>query len=144
MITKIQTIIKTHVNFVIKMFKSTLFHWIIWRIEKKLVPLQSEKWKPPAPVAKLVDAPDLGSGVLRRVGSSPIRRTRGYVREIWHIFFFQFFAKKAWFSARLTVLLLFGTGFQPAVFAISYPETSSPVTKSIGFQPKPRRWEAPL
>ena len=33
-------------------------------------------------VAKLVDAPDLGSGVLRRVGSSPIRRTRGYVREI--------------------------------------------------------------
>ena len=28
-----------------------------------------------APVAKLVDAPDLGSGVLRRVGSSPIRRT---------------------------------------------------------------------
>ena len=29
-----------------------------------------------APVAKLVDAPDLGSGVSRRVGSSPIRRTR--------------------------------------------------------------------
>ena len=29
----------------------------------------------PAPVAKLVDAPDLGSGVERRVGSSPIRRT---------------------------------------------------------------------
>ena len=28
-----------------------------------------------APVAKLVDAPDLGSGVERRVGSSPIRRT---------------------------------------------------------------------
>ncbi len=28
-----------------------------------------------APVAKLVDAPDLGSGVSRRVGSSPIRRT---------------------------------------------------------------------
>ena len=26
-------------------------------------------------VAKLVDAPDLGSGVARRVGSSPIRRT---------------------------------------------------------------------
>ena len=26
-------------------------------------------------MAKLVDAPDLGSGVLRRVGSSPIRRT---------------------------------------------------------------------
>ena len=28
-----------------------------------------------APVAKLVDAPDLGSGVVRRVGSSPITRT---------------------------------------------------------------------
>ncbi len=28
-----------------------------------------------APVAKLVDALDLGSSVLRRVGSSPIRRT---------------------------------------------------------------------
>ena len=28
-----------------------------------------------APVAKLVDAPDLGSGVSRRVGSSPIGRT---------------------------------------------------------------------
>ena len=28
-------------------------------------------------VAKLVDAPDLGSGVARRVGSSPIRRTLG-------------------------------------------------------------------
>ena len=28
-------------------------------------------------VAELVDAPDLGSGVLGRVGSSPIRRTSG-------------------------------------------------------------------
>ena len=28
-----------------------------------------------APVAELVDAPDLGSGVLRRAGSSPVRRT---------------------------------------------------------------------
>ena len=55
-------------------------------------------------------------------------------------FFLQFFVNKAWFSARLTVLLLFGTGFQPAVFAISYPETPSPVTESIGFQPKPWRW----
>ena len=56
------------------------------------------------------------------------------------ISFFAVFAKKAWFSVRLTVLLLFGTGFQPAVFAISYPETSSPVTKSIGFQPKLWGW----
>ena len=29
-----------------------------------------------APVAYLVAAPDLGSGVVRRVGSSPIRRTK--------------------------------------------------------------------
>ena len=28
-----------------------------------------------APVAELVDAPDLGSGVSRRAGSSPVRRT---------------------------------------------------------------------
>ena len=28
-----------------------------------------------APVAKLVDAPDLGSGAERRTGSSPARRT---------------------------------------------------------------------
>ena len=33
------------------------------------------KEKTVARVAKLVDAPDLGSGVLRRVGSSPITRT---------------------------------------------------------------------
>ena len=36
---------------------------------------------PHAPVAKLVDAPDLGSGVSRRVGSSPIRRTIGENEE---------------------------------------------------------------
>lgn len=28
-----------------------------------------------APVAELVDAPDLGSGCLRSAGSSPVRRT---------------------------------------------------------------------
>ena len=33
-------------------------------------------------MAKLVDAPDLGSGVSRRVGSSPIRRTIGQNRRI--------------------------------------------------------------
>ena len=31
-----------------------------------------------APVAKLVDALDLGSSVLRRVGSSPIGRTTNF------------------------------------------------------------------
>ena len=43
-------------------------------IQKKDLPLHS-KDKTVARVAKLVDAPDLGSGVLRRVGSSPITRT---------------------------------------------------------------------
>ena len=44
-----------------------------------------------APVAKLVDAPDLGSGVSRRVGSSPIRRTIGQkrnFRENFPLFYF--------------------------------------------------------
>ena len=31
-----------------------------------------------AGVAKLVDAPDLGSGALGRVGSSPITRTKNF------------------------------------------------------------------
>ena len=35
-----------------------------------------------APVVKLVDTPDLGSGASRRVGSSPIRRTIGQKRRI--------------------------------------------------------------
>ena len=39
--------------------------------------LCTRKIKAIARVAKLVDAPDLGSGVLRRVGSSPITRTIG-------------------------------------------------------------------
>ena len=35
----------------------------------------------------------------------------------------------------------FGTDFQPVVFVvISNPETSSPVTQSIGFQPNHLRW----
>ena len=44
-----------------------------------------------ARVAKLVDAPDLGSGVLRRVGSSPITRTIGQkrnFRENFPLFYF--------------------------------------------------------
>ena len=43
--------------------------------------LCSRKIKTVARVAKLVDAPDLGSGVLRRVGSSPITRTIGQKRN---------------------------------------------------------------
>ena len=42
-----------------------------------------------ARVAKLVDAPDLGSGVLRRVGSSPITRTmrqKRIIRENFPLF----------------------------------------------------------
>ena len=43
----------------------------IWPAPKKSLPLHRKI----APVAKLVDALDLGSSVSRRVGSSPIRRT---------------------------------------------------------------------
>ena len=42
-----------------------------WFFPHLFVPLQPQK----ALVAELADAPDLGSGVLRRVGSSPIWRT---------------------------------------------------------------------
>ena len=38
-----------------------------------------------APVAELVDAPDLGSGVSRRAGSSPVRRTTQEIGLIWEI-----------------------------------------------------------
>ena len=39
-------------------------------------------------MAKLVDAPDLGSGVLRRVGSSPITRTMRQKRNFTKKFLF--------------------------------------------------------
>ena len=53
--------------------------------------LCTRKIKAIARVAKLVDAPDLGSGVLRRVGSSPITRTIGQkrnFRENFPLFYF--------------------------------------------------------
>ena len=59
-------------------------------IQKNILPLHRIK-KLSAPVAKLVDAPDLGSGVLRRVGSSPIRRTmrqKRIIRENFPLFYF--------------------------------------------------------
>ena len=48
-----------------------------------------------APVAKLADAPDLGSGVLRRVGSSPIGRTKKPKRLYVNLlgFFFSAYGK---------------------------------------------------
>ena len=39
-----------------------------------------------AGVAKLVDAPDLGSGAARRGGSSPSTRTTFYLKFIFNIF----------------------------------------------------------
>ena len=39
-----------------------------------------------AGVAKLVDAPDLGSGAARRGGSSPSTRTTFYLKIIFNIF----------------------------------------------------------
>ena len=53
--------------------------------------LEYERQLRHAPVAKLVDAPDLGSGVERRVGSSPIRRTmrqKRNFRENFPLFYF--------------------------------------------------------
>ncbi len=38
-----------------------------------------------AGVAKLVDVPDLGSGAARRVGSSPITRTKAQTK-VWAFF----------------------------------------------------------
>ncbi len=38
-------------------------------------------------MVKLVDMPDLGSGAARRVGSSPITRTRGFSNE--KLFYFK-------------------------------------------------------
>ena len=46
-----------------------------------------------APVAKLVDAPDLGSGVLRCAGSSPVRRTLVTKRKFLRIFPLYYFCK---------------------------------------------------
>ena len=41
-----------------------------------------------ADMAKLVDVPDLGSGAARRVGSSPITRTKSS-NESWGFFYFK-------------------------------------------------------
>ena len=50
--------------------------------------LCTRKIKAIARVAKLVDAPDLGSGVLRRVGSSPITRTIIKIGELGFSYFY--------------------------------------------------------
>ena len=42
-----------------------------------------------AGMVKLVDMPDLGSGAARRVGSSPITRTKGFSKE--KLFYFKTF-----------------------------------------------------
>ena len=48
-----------------------------------------------APVAKLVDAPDLGSGAERRTGSSPARRTISQYRHIINSDYLYFLRKGA-------------------------------------------------
>ena len=58
-------------------------------------------------VAKLVDAPDLGSGVVIRVGSSPIRRTMGQkrnFRENFPLFLFSKLAERKVFDAEFIVV----------------------------------------
>ena len=47
-------------------------------------------------VAKLVDAPDLGSGVAIRVGSSPIRRTMGQKRNFRENFPLLSYSPRLW------------------------------------------------
>ena len=49
----------------------------VWRIEISAYICITIK----ADMAKLVDVPDLGSGAARRVGSSPIIRTKGFSIE---------------------------------------------------------------
>ena len=47
----------------------------------RTTPVVAMQLMPPAPVAKLVDALDLGSSNASCVGSSPIRRTDEYLVE---------------------------------------------------------------
>ena len=47
----------------------------------RTTPVVAMQLMPPAPVAKLVDALDLGSSNASCVGSSPIRRTNEYLVE---------------------------------------------------------------
>ena len=55
-----------------------------------------------APVAKLVYAPDLGSGDASRAGSSPVRRTP---REAIFLFFILFSSLHLAYHASLTLVL---------------------------------------
>lgn len=64
-----------------------------------LLPLHPKSWDAPnkgaytkAPVAELADALDLGSSVLRRAGSIPVRRTLVTKRKFLRIFLFFIFA----------------------------------------------------
>ena len=50
-----------------------------------------------AGVAKLVDAPDLGSGAARRVGSSPITRTKIWSKSFIINFFCDLYLFKSIF-----------------------------------------------
>ena len=59
----------------------------------------------PAGVAKLVDVPDLGSGAARRVGSSPITRTKAQTK-VWAFLFIlvNFYVKNFFFYVKLVLL----------------------------------------
>ena len=65
-----------------------------------LLPLHPKSWDAPnkgaymkAPVAELADALDLGSSVLRRAGSIPVRRTLVTKRKFLRIFPLYYFCK---------------------------------------------------
>ena len=56
-------------------------------------------------MAKLVDAPDLGSGVLQRAGSSPVRRTTGkeeIVLDVSSFLFSNVETNVEWIETRLS------------------------------------------
>ena len=57
-------------------------------LNKKKASIQKNDFVLTAGVVKLVDTPDLGSGVAKRVGSSPSARTiffRWYLIKEWNI-----------------------------------------------------------
>ena len=47
-----------------------------------------------ADVAELADAPDLGSGAARRMGSSPFIRTKGKINRLYYAAGFLYIQKK--------------------------------------------------
>ena len=75
--------------------KNCFFSFLVWNLKNMSIfaptnastmsVSQNTRYYNPAGVAKLVDVPDLGSGAARRVGSSPITRTKAQT-YVWAFF----------------------------------------------------------